>query len=400
MSRYSLPLFQARAQLADNLRKSRELTNKAKSSMETDSEEEGYEDVDLSEEVATNKENPWVGQEDNEVASFVSGYRKFWNEQNKKRATEESAPGIVSSSESADRNEELEKLTKEPVEETSSKEITRKETVEPAAPEEASDLESKINGAVPSEGEVEEEEDREMKGSNVGKTEKKIRKRGRKTRKSRSVMEGPEEGVGEDVDKGTLEPERKGKKRIAVTSNSGQWVVEDDATSNPAERTNIVKARKPADKKKLIENLFEEVETLEGQRPPERRASRKKEGKKPIKRAKPTEKPSHLDLSFKQPKSLSVDESLIEMSGEGISSGLSDVRNLLKKVEDAHKPAEIKTNADIDPTNFLPVKTQKVDTAIPNLVDDADSDSGNENAQRLNLMEAFADDDIADEFRL
>lgn len=78
-------MSQARAQLADNLRKSRELTDKIKASMVSDSDEAGSDDEMDLDDSGKSGDNPWVNP-GNEVASFVKGYRQFWEEQNKANA--------------------------------------------------------------------------------------------------------------------------------------------------------------------------------------------------------------------------------------------------------------------------------------------------------------------------
>ncbi|XP_050311247.1 U3 small nucleolar RNA-associated protein 14 homolog A [Anthonomus grandis grandis] len=71
---------ESRQVLAEQLKISRELTQKQK--VESESEDEGFvtEDFEVS-----NGKNPWVGavKPDKDLRDFVSGYKKFWSEKNK-----------------------------------------------------------------------------------------------------------------------------------------------------------------------------------------------------------------------------------------------------------------------------------------------------------------------------
>lgn len=86
----------------------------------------------------------------------------------------------------------------------------------------------------------------------------------------------------------------------------------------------------------------------------------------------------------------------------GVSSGLSGAQKTLDKVAlpDQVQLSSQKTKVpDIDPNKFIPVKTQKLRTALQEFEEGGDTESEEEEEQqRMNLMEAFADDDIADEF--
>lgn len=83
---------ESRQELAKQLAISRELTQKVKS-INSDSEDEGVESGGDTESPAnkTDESNPWVSgiKPSKDVADFVSGYRKYWNEQNQKNPENE-----------------------------------------------------------------------------------------------------------------------------------------------------------------------------------------------------------------------------------------------------------------------------------------------------------------------
>lgn len=76
--------FQSRQVLAEQLKISRELTQKQK--VTSDSEDEGFVTEVSDSNPVTSAENPWTGglKPEKEVNEFVTGYKKFWTEHNEK----------------------------------------------------------------------------------------------------------------------------------------------------------------------------------------------------------------------------------------------------------------------------------------------------------------------------
>jgi len=76
--------FQSRQVLAEQLKISRELTQKQK--VTSDSEDEGFVVEVPDSNPVTSAENPWTGglQPEKDVDEFVTGYKKFWTEHNEK----------------------------------------------------------------------------------------------------------------------------------------------------------------------------------------------------------------------------------------------------------------------------------------------------------------------------
>lgn len=76
--------FQSRQVLAEQLKISRELTQKQKGT--SDSEDEGFVTEVSDSNPVTSAENPWTGdlKPEKEVNEFLTGYKKFWTEHNEK----------------------------------------------------------------------------------------------------------------------------------------------------------------------------------------------------------------------------------------------------------------------------------------------------------------------------
>ncbi|CAH1407060.1 unnamed protein product [Nezara viridula] len=95
-----------------------------------------------------------------------------------------------------------------------------------------------------------------------------------------------------------------------------------------------------------------------------------------------------------------IDAALIEVADEGISSGLNDLSALKEKLNlTENKKAK---EPQIDPNKLITVKPQKLKSVLPDLDekgDDSQEEEEEEKEKHLNLMEAFAEDDIVDQFR-
>lgn len=88
-----------------------------------------------------------------------------------------------------------------------------------------------------------------------------------------------------------------------------------------------------------------------------------------------------------------IDEALIEINEDGISSGANDLKYLKDKIDNADNSKD--KEPQIDPNKHINVKSQKLFSEI----DEEENSDEEDEKQRMHLMEAFADDDIAEEFR-
>ncbi|KAF6208541.1 hypothetical protein GE061_016999, partial [Apolygus lucorum] len=417
---------EARSQLAENLRKSREITDQLKSSMATDSEDEDDEDLEVNE-ADKSGENPWVT--DNEVTSFVSGYRKFWEGQNKlseegeqktakskNEVSNDSAAMRINSageqrsevnSEDENLNEgnELKRLEDESNDEESTEKSAKLLASNDDVVEEPGRTEISIS-SIP--------EDDVLVSTPRNKTDKKKTNSPLKSLTKRvdiigtwSIEEinGEDDGGNSDVQVSEKDNDSSsGKKRKKTRRRNRKSSKKSEVQSGALPEGFVEKPF--ADKKRKLDNMFEQVEMAIDEAVPKKIAEIKKiinpDVKKPVFDAErvPGKKSHHTDLSFKNAKTPQVDESLIEAGdAHGLSSGLNDIHKLLDRLNSSASSKEAKL-PDIDPQKFIPVKRQKLDTSIPDFEEGGDSESDEEaEEQHLNLMEAFADDDIADEFR-
>ncbi|KAL1109912.1 hypothetical protein AAG570_014146 [Ranatra chinensis] len=103
-----------------------------------------------------------------------------------------------------------------------------------------------------------------------------------------------------------------------------------------------------------------------------------------------------------------LDEAMIELAPGGISNVPTvDVRRLLdisNTLEEEEKEKFNSQKEDIDPNKFLNVKPKQIATQVPELMTggegvEDEEEEDEEERKRMNLAEAFADDDVIDEFR-
>uniref|UniRef100_A0A146MGL4 U3 small nucleolar RNA-associated protein 14 A n=1 Tax=Lygus hesperus TaxID=30085 RepID=A0A146MGL4_LYGHE len=439
---------EARAQLADNLKKSREITEKLKSSMASDSEDEDDEDLRVNE-ADKSGENPWVA--DNEVASFVSGYRKFWEEQNKQ--SEESDQKTINSKNEGSGDSPVCDSDEDGVKGVPAAGFivngaddvdSTRDTVNTEKAEDANDDRKCDEGNVPRRLEDESSDEKEFSETSTTNTSNNVvDEQSEKT--GNFVSSNPEDGL-VPTPRNKVNKE-KTKSVTKCLDKSGMWSVveingetgggnvaiqntkeEDDSSSGKKRKKTKRRKRKShkiaevsslsdeppheldekssADKKRKLDDMFEQVEMAIDEAIPDKIAKIKNIVNPSVQKSKVDNKTAtgnkshHMDLSFKNSKAPMLDESLIETGdGSGVSSGLNNVHKLVDRLNSSATPKETKL-PDIDPQKFIPVKRQKLDTAIPDFEEGGDSESDDEaEEQHLNLMEAFADDDIADEFR-
>ncbi|KAK9507582.1 hypothetical protein O3M35_007407 [Rhynocoris fuscipes] len=111
------------------------------------------------------------------------------------------------------------------------------------------------------------------------------------------------------------------------------------------------------------------------------------------------------DLSFKSTnKKPDSDSTLIEVANEGVSGGVNDVKSILNVYESGGQLNKNEPVPDIDPNKFLPVKPSKLNSGGIDFVEEHEESAENEleendRDRQLNLEEAFADDDVVEEFR-
>lgn len=100
-----------------------------------------------------------------------------------------------------------------------------------------------------------------------------------------------------------------------------------------------------------------------------------------------------LGLKSQRPMRPVIDEPL-SYSNEDSKQAKTNLNTVINPVKST------KSSAEIDPNNFMVVKTKYMKTALPNdMLADALDDNDVEDDQQQLISEAFADDDVVDEFR-
>lgn len=285
------------------------------------------------------KENPWTNGSKNqsEIDEFVSGYRKYWDEKNAKE-----------------------------------KENLGEKIAETFEVPKVVDLPANLN---PVEEVIVEHPELMFDDEESDKTDNK--------KKKRKLSQ-------------TREKKRRRTVEAAGTSN---WLV----TSSPEGSGTI------NDKFEDIDEIFDAITVQKSDKFTEKLedlkksviGSKKREGKKSEGKSKEYEP----DLGFKNQKLRPViDEELGETAERNISD-YNDEIDKLKKISTADTGISTKpTEAEIDPTKFINIKPKHLKTQIPDVVTTGDegiddnSDDDDEEKHKL-ISEAFADDDVVDEFR-
>lgn len=200
-------------------------------------------------------------------------------------------------------------------------------------------------------------------------------------------------------------------KREIVTSSSGNWTVtsvEVNANGNPKRRKNLEDID--------IDDMFDDMNDEITRRCNEKLQSLKKQvkdasGAKNHKKGKKGQN-SDVDepyLGFRnQKKKVAIDEELNETANESSqNSSKSDVEKLKGTANSTSAPQTKASAMEIDPNKFINVRVQHLKTCIPNsaigdqdVMDDIESDEEcKQERQRSMLSEAFADDDVLEEFQ-
>ena len=361
---------------------------------------------------ASDKDNPWVNtvKTSSEIDDFISGYRKYWEEKNKS-LKENVTP--VNGDEKADEKAKNDNNDSIPV--------TRKMQIPKR-------LRSSLN---PVESVTIEYANEEAKNSAFRKLGKKAKAQISKKRKLEKLekleqLEKLEElekliNAGKatiaqreqnKLNKPAPKTEEKlikpvGNKLKVTKTGTSAWNVETLAVES-SERT----PKKPLDidvlfesmEDKLISQIDAKLESVK-----RKLATNKAASKKLNKQSdKDSDEEYSPDLSFKKRKLRpDLDEEMDETTG-GISGNqaIRRTETIAETLAIANgitiKKPTVKSSTEIDPTDFIRVKPKYLNSQIPDIVtggDEALDDSEGENEQHNIISEAFADDDVVDEFR-
>ncbi|XP_015126488.1 U3 small nucleolar RNA-associated protein 14 homolog A [Diachasma alloeum] len=395
---------ESRKVLAQQLSISRELTQKVTKGESNESDEGEDEGV-----VIDGGDNPWINavKSGEEIEEFVKGYKKYWDERNK-RVEEEKVMRAQERGGSAGGGDEGVNIVPgdvpdalNPVEEVvgggdlgeNSKKSSRKETtsVIKSKTSEGEDEGVEIASADVS-GVFNVEEG--AGGGGDGPGEGSSRESRGKSRKRAKTLESGELGGNEEAFE--VEEVEVNGRIVKVKKSRGtftsQWTIETFPRLRPrAEESSLD-----------LDDMFDKVEGKMKQRASKKMRRVKQKLRKLDKLADTEENEEEEgegelpDLSFKSTRLRpELDGPLDETAG---GQGAQVARNATTP------PGEVgggtKRGADIDPTKFISVKPKHLRTQIPEVMGDEGAlDDSEDEAQHNIISEAFAEDDVVEEFR-
>lgn len=374
---------ESRKVLAQQLSISRDLTQKVR---KTESDEEEEDDDD---DVVGNDNNPWTnpGKTSSEIDEFVLGYRKYWDEKNKKEAEEKSKgkEDIVQGDIPEGLNPVEEVI--EEFEGISDKKSPKKIKKSPKKSKKDEIIEE--NSELNLVGDVIEENE-QISDKKIAKTIKKSQNKSKELKEDEIIEENSEFTIEKVKFKGKTIKLKKSE--VKFTSD---WAVETFPSLQPK------KLAKPLDIDELFEKMEGKLKSKLSKKARRVKQKIRKLGKYEDSEENEDSEEEMTDLSFKNRKVRTViDEALEETDKNGV---LSKSKNLVigETISD-NSGMKLKRKADIDPSKFIAVKPKHLKTQLPDdvMVGEAMDDSDDEDEKQRNIIsEAFADDDVVGEFQ-
>ncbi|XP_046989238.1 U3 small nucleolar RNA-associated protein 14 homolog B [Schistocerca americana] len=388
---------QTRQELAEQLAISRDLTKKIQIE-ESSSDEAVEEDINVNS--MSNSDNPWVtGKTESEVENFLRGYKRFWEQKSVREQQEnkgESSPEESKSSNkvnSSNENKELVQNENQGMSEGTTSDNINKEINVKHTP-------------------VLEEENRNHQDSDNSKevivSNEKVKRKKQspsKTKKKRKFDFDGDDKIANNT--------------IEFISSSGSWQVTPLCASDDVGETKVEVRETEESKNKdspvisvngagsgeSVEELFQKMEEKMRASVNKRIAKYQKEFLSNVEG--PTanddnsdgEMPVSLEMK-KQVKHPELDEALSEGATQQSSSQeISELQKMTDTISGVQQVNRAKT--DIDPKKFIAVKAKPLDSELPDVADmeEALDDEGDESARQLTITEAFADDDVVEQFR-
>ncbi|KAJ1521419.1 hypothetical protein ONE63_003091 [Megalurothrips usitatus] len=344
---------ESRQVLAEQLRFSKQLTQKVQ--VESESSDEGELEAESN---IPSTDNPWMSQPktEEEVDSFLSGYRKYWMEKTQK-APEES-----------DLKEDEQKTLQEP-------------------PVLDSKQKALLESAVVSHSEIYENvEDNSSKPLEL---KSKVNGVSKKEKQKMKAITTPTD-----------------KKPTAISSG-GKWVVTPlECPSTPKVSSIIDMFENLSDK--MARKIGQKIDCLKGELVSQEPSEHNEEKRKGA-TTKRKEKSSNPPEFKRQKVQIDLDEELDEGRGDERSSNANDFIKLVKENAKtvatgeavAQKPASA---TELDPNKFMKARSVKLNTELPDEItggdeglDDSDNEGG-EKEKMMTISEAFADDDVVADF--
>ncbi|XP_043493693.1 U3 small nucleolar RNA-associated protein 14 homolog A isoform X1 [Polistes fuscatus] len=359
---------ETRQELAQQLSIGRELTQHLKvaddSSDNDDDDNDGDNENSMSFKLSdTTKENPWINEvkTENEIDEFINSYRKYWDAKNSESNKKDSNSDQVNNISQANNTERKQKQDNKTV--SSNKELTIK--ANKLKKNEKSlitnkKVESEFNGTLDTNG--------SLKIKKVNKYNKVLKKVAATS--AWDVQDCNESVTFDDMKNNSISPVEKIDDMFDL--------MEDKMRKQVRTRINRVKSKFNIDAEKENHNADESnveesnIEELEF----------KNKSQKPI-----------------------LTNPLEEVAKSAKTSKNKDIMKLKELAKSLDKTTvDVSTNKDtnIDPNKYINVKPKHLKTDLPNVItggDDVLDDSEGEEERNDVISEAFADDDVIDEFR-
>ncbi|XP_043278715.1 U3 small nucleolar RNA-associated protein 14 homolog B [Venturia canescens] len=367
----------SRQVLAQQLSISKALTQKIRSNDDSDEDEEVP--TEVAKPSKNDEDNPWVNgvKTSEEINDFISGYRKYWDEKNKA---------------SSDQGK---------------------------SDEEKKSSEAKVSkSAIPNpvESVTEEYEDSGENVDSKKQSQTKIR-----NKKSRELSK--RHGKSSEVQEKSSNKENLNKMTELKKAGTSDWYVEpvvplvQPKKKSPKKKKSTTKEESPLKRQVDIDDLFESMEkkmhsridakvknikrTLSSTEPAMNNSDTNSKNKK-----KP--KDYNVDeLAFKKQKlrpdfDIGLDESVGISGNQAIKTSTSLTEDSSMPFSADNESTSQKKANEIDPNKFINVKPKHLITLMPDTMTNGDEalDDNEEDEDQQNIIsEAFADDDVVEEFR-
>ncbi|XP_015367455.1 PREDICTED: U3 small nucleolar RNA-associated protein 14 homolog C [Diuraphis noxia] len=371
----------SRIALAEQLRKSKELTQKVQPSLNetNDSESSDEEQIEISEQ-EVDPDNPWLAER-KEFKDFMAGYNNFV--QNNSESKDINVK-LNTNNKINDKNHETKEL-----EESNVNEVKHDKIVEPIV-KNKNKKQNKVKNITVQDLSTFDEEESFVEVLKIVSPKKKKVHFSNDTIKSETKINE----IDTNIKINSMASCHKKNNNIGVINTvAGTWYV---SSNNINDDLNKKKVHKD------VEKTFKTVETELKNKINEKLLNLKKvKVKQPsktdfIKRKNQEVKSDYLKMNNKRIKA-EFNEPLYEDNRTSVTNNMSNTENILGSANKIiEKP--IKQVQNIDPTEFLQVTQVNLETDEMAQVEDH-LDDKEENEQEKLIAEAFADDDIVNEFK-
>lgn len=385
--------MQSRQTLAQQLAISRDLTQKLGAENSSESEEE-----EQTEDRPTDPSNPWLGavKTDQEVADFISGYRKFWDSKNKtdQNQSDEEKANTELEIDMAENTDDSSDETNKTCNRNVGKDNNLNNSTSASKRKERNNDHSQSNG---------EKKNTELEIDNScvmdENTDDSSDETDRKVRKGNNLNSSTSASKRKEGNKSASRKKLKRNKR-SVTNSTSEWHVE-TMTEEDEDVMDLFEDLESCVHDKVsakINSLKDDLDKCEKENDTQQVRSKKRENSLTKKKSK-TKNYMELPREKYRPE---IDEELTMYDDtENTFRKLSKISNAAtKEPSSSTKEAALPSTADIDPNKYLEMRPSSLETFLPEgatLGEDNESEDEVED-QRHVITEAFAGDDVVEDF--